>query len=82
MRRDAGLGSLACMGIAMDALAKERVASPADRNDETTLVCLACGDTMKQVRTIPRFGSLRQLGVFVCPSCNQTLTVGISERVP
>ena len=39
------------------------------------------GDTMERVRAIPRFGSRRQLAVFVCPSCNQILTVGISEWV-
>jgi hypothetical protein len=61
----------------MGALASDRAVSLRDRSDETTLVCLACGDTMNKVRTIPRFGSLRTLAVFVCPSCNQILTVGV-----
>jgi hypothetical protein len=34
-----------------------------------TIVCLSCGDTMKHLRTLPRFGVRREKLVFVCPSC-------------
>jgi hypothetical protein len=62
----------------MVGLAEERLVS----SDDMGLVCLVCGDTMKQVRTIPRLGLLRQLAVFVCPSCNQVLTIGLEEQGP
>jgi hypothetical protein len=35
----------------------------------STLACLTCGDTMNNVRTIPKLGVLPELLVFVCPSC-------------
>jgi hypothetical protein len=66
---------------AMGALAENRGKTPHEGNDAALmLVCLSCGDTMQRARTIPRLGSLRPLGVFVCPSCHQVLTLGIDER--
>jgi hypothetical protein len=35
-----------------------------------TLVCLCCGDTLRHVRSVPSYGLLPELQVFVCPSCN------------
>jgi hypothetical protein len=34
-----------------------------------TLVCLSCGDTMKHLRTIAKFGVRPEKLIFVCPSC-------------
>ena len=34
-----------------------------------TLICPSCGDTMKHLRTIPKFGVRLEQFVFVCPSC-------------
>jgi hypothetical protein len=34
-----------------------------------TLVCLSCGDTMRNLRSIPRLGVRREQLIFVCPSC-------------
>jgi hypothetical protein len=39
-------------------------------DDAPTLSCLACGDTMQNLRSIPKFGVRREQLVFVCPSCN------------
>jgi hypothetical protein len=41
-------------------------------DNTATLVCRSCGDTMKQLRTIPRLGVQPELLVLVCPSCQQT----------
>ncbi len=35
-----------------------------------TIVCLSCGDTMKHLSTLPRFGVRPEKLLFVCPSCN------------
>jgi hypothetical protein len=35
------------------------------------LVCLACGDTMKHLRTIPKLGVRPKKLIFVCPSCKE-----------
>ena len=48
--------------------------SPATIDNTPTLVCLSCGDTMKRVRTIQKFGVLPKLLVFVCPSCKEVET--------
>jgi hypothetical protein len=36
-----------------------------------TLVCRSCGDTMEQLRTVPRIGVRAELLVLVCPSCKE-----------
>ena len=36
-----------------------------------TLVCRSCGDTMEQLRTVPRLGVRPELLVLVCPSCKE-----------
>jgi hypothetical protein len=38
-------------------------------DDTPTLICPACGDTMKHLRTIPKFGARLEQFIFVCPSC-------------
>ena len=48
--------------------------APAVIDHTPTLVCLACGDTMRSVRTIPKCGVLPELLVFVCPSCKEVET--------
>jgi len=35
------------------------------------VVCLACGDTMKLMRQVPKSEELPGLLVFVCPSCGE-----------
>jgi hypothetical protein len=44
--------------------------SPPLADTTPTLVCLSCGDTMKQLRTIPKLGVRPEQLIFVCPSCN------------
>ena len=39
-----------------------------------TIVCLSCGDTMKHLRTIAKFGVRSEKLIFVCPSCNEVDT--------
>jgi hypothetical protein len=39
------------------------------RDSTHTLVCLSCGDTMKHLRTLPKFGVRPEKLIFVCPSC-------------
>ena len=36
-----------------------------------TILCLACGDAMKQRRIIPKLGLRPELLIFVCPSCKE-----------
>jgi hypothetical protein len=36
-----------------------------------TILCLACGDTMKPRRIIPKLGLRPELLIFVCPSCKE-----------
>jgi len=38
-------------------------------DNKATLVCRSCGDTMEQLRTVPRLGVHPELLVLVCPSC-------------
>jgi predicted RNA-binding Zn-ribbon protein involved in translation (DUF1610 family) len=38
------------------------------------LVCPACGQATKLLRTVPRVGGLPALLVFVCPACNEVET--------
>jgi hypothetical protein len=38
------------------------------------LVCPACGQAMRLLRTVPRLGGLPALLVLVCPSCNEVET--------
>jgi predicted metal-binding protein len=42
---------------------------PPTRDTATTLVCRSCGDTMQNLRSIPKLGVRREQLVFVCPSC-------------
>ena len=44
-------------------------------DDAPVLVCPSCGDTMKHLRTIPKFGVRLEQFIFVCPSCE-----GIDSR--
>ena len=39
------------------------------RDSTRTLVCLSCGDTMKHLRTLPKFGVRPEKLIVVCPSC-------------
>jgi hypothetical protein len=39
-----------------------------------TLVCPTCGDTMKHLRTLAKFGVRREKLMFVCPSCKEVET--------
>ena len=50
-------------------------ARPLLPDNSPTLVCLACGDTMKHLRTIPKLGVRPQLLVLACPSCKQVETM-------
>ena len=34
-----------------------------------TILCLSCGDTMRHLRTLAKFGVRPQKLIFVCPSC-------------
>ncbi len=43
--------------------------SPPMPGNTPTSVCLSCGDTMKNLRTIPKLGTRREKLIFVCPSC-------------
>jgi ribosomal protein L44E len=43
--------------------------SPPTRGSTLTLVCRSCGDTMQNLRSIPKLGVRRAQLVFVCPSC-------------
>ena len=36
-----------------------------------TLVCPACGNTMKVSRTIPKLGGRPEQLIFICPSCKE-----------
>jgi hypothetical protein len=45
----------------------ERSSPVADRG--RTILCRACGDTMKHFRTISRFGVRPEQFMFRCPSC-------------
>ena len=43
------------------------------------LVCLSCGDTMKHLRTIAKFGVRPKKLIFVCPSCKEVDTTKLSR---
>ena len=51
--------------------ARTREDEPPVADNEPTLVCLSCGDTMKYLRTIPRLGARPERLVFACPSCKE-----------
>jgi hypothetical protein len=38
------------------------------------VVCPACAQAMKLLRTVPRMGGLPELFIFLCPSCNEVET--------
>jgi predicted RNA-binding Zn-ribbon protein involved in translation (DUF1610 family) len=38
------------------------------------MVCPACGQTMKMLRSVPRAGGLPPLLTFLCPSCCEAQT--------
>jgi hypothetical protein len=43
--------------------------SPLVPDDTPILICPSCGDTMKHLRTIPKFAARLEQFIFVCPSC-------------
>jgi hypothetical protein len=53
----------------------ERLPLTSDRTP--TLLCPACGDTMKHFRTIAKHGIRPEQFMFLCPSCK---AVDIKER--
>jgi C4-type Zn-finger protein len=40
-------------------------------DEAPVLVCPSCGDTMKHLRTIPKFGARLEQFIFVCASCEE-----------
>jgi Zn finger protein HypA/HybF involved in hydrogenase expression len=40
----------------------------------TPLLCPACGEAIKLVKTIPHLGGLPEIFVFYCPRCKQAET--------
>ena len=48
--------------------------SPLVPDNTTILVCPSCGETMKHLRTIPKFGVRLEQFIFVCPSCEEVDT--------
>jgi hypothetical protein len=45
--------------------------SPPVPDNTPVLICPSCGDTMKHLRTIPKFGVRLEQFIFVCPSCEE-----------
>jgi hypothetical protein len=43
--------------------------SPLAPDNTPVLVCPSCGDTMQNLRTIPKLGARLEQLIFVCPSC-------------
>jgi predicted RNA-binding Zn-ribbon protein involved in translation (DUF1610 family) len=44
------------------------------------VVCAGCGQVMKLVRSVPSFGTVPELHVFVCPSCGEAETKRVLQQ--
>jgi hypothetical protein len=53
--------------------------SPLVADNTTILVCPSCGETMKHLRTIPKFGVRLEQFIFVCPSWEEVDTRKLSR---